>query len=202
MTVIATMSISLDAVGSGENQTEERPFGDIPEGILHRWMFEAAEENRAEIDAILGAGAYIMGRNMFGPIRGVWSGDWTGWWGEEPPYHAPVFVLTHHPRDPLEMAGGTTFHFVTDGIHAAFERSREAAGDRDIHIAGGPSTTNAYLAAGLVDELRLNIAPVALGAGIRLFDGVPRLDLEPLEVRSTPLATHAHYRVSYPDRPA
>jgi len=196
--VVATMSISLDGVGCGENQTLERPFGDMPEGVLHRWMFEQPEENRAERDAILGAGAYIMGRHMFGPIRGEWTGDWTGWWGDEPPYHAPVFVLTHYPREPIEMAGGTTFHFVTDGIHAALDRARDAAGDRAIHVAGGPGTTNAYLAAGLVDELRLNIAPIVVGEGIRLFDGVGRLDLEPLEVRSTPLATHAHYRVGYP----
>lgn len=198
MTVVATMSISLDAVGSGHNQTLERPFGDVGEGTLHRWMLEAPEDNRAEMDAILGAGAYIMGRNMFGPIRGEWTGDWTGWWGEEPPYHAPVYVLTHYPRESIEMAGGTTFHFVTEGIQVALDRAREAAGDRNIHIAGGPGTTNAYLAAGLVDELRLNIAPIVIGAGIHLFDGVPRLDLEPLEVRSTPLATHVHYRVVRP----
>jgi dihydrofolate reductase len=199
MTVVATMSISLDNVGTGLHQTEERPFGDVPEGALHRWMFDTPEENQAEIDAILGAGAYIMGRNMFGPVRGEWDRDWRGWWGPNPPYHAPVFVLTHYPHPSIEMDGGTTFHFVTDGIHAALDRAREVAGDRDIHIAGGPTTTNAYLAAGLVDELALQISPVVLGKGIRLLDGVGRLDLEPIAVRPASLTTHARYRVHYPD---
>lgn len=199
-TVVATMSISLDNVGSGHNQTEERPFGDVPENALHRWMFETPEENRAEMEAIVGAGAYIMGRNMFGPVRGEWDRDWRGWWGPNPPYHAPVFVLTHYPRESIEMEGGTTFHFVTDGIHAALDRARDAAGDLPVHIAGGPSTTNAYLAAGLVDELALQISPVVLGDGLRLFDGVGRLDLEAIAVRGASLATHVRYRVRYPER--
>lgn len=194
-TVIATMSISLDGVGAGRNQTQERPFGDVSPETLHRWMFETPEESRAEIDAIVSAGAYIMGRNMFGPVRGEWSGDWRGWWGDEPPYRAPVFVLTHHPRASIVMAGGTTFHFVTDGIEAALERARDAAGDRSIHIAGGPSTTNAYLAAGLVDELMLQISPVIVGEGIRLFDGVGALPLEQVSVRPVSLATHVRYRI-------
>ncbi|WP_245650340.1 dihydrofolate reductase family protein [Millisia brevis] len=193
--VVATMSVSLDGIGAGHNQTEERPFGDIPEGILHRWMFEAPDENRAEMAALIDAGAFVMGRNMFGPIRGEWSGDWNGWWGPEPPYHAPVFVLTHHPRESLTMAGGTTFHFVTEGIDVALERARAAAGDREVHIAGGPTTVNAYLAAGAIDELRLQIAPVALGVGVRLFDGLPPIELEQLDVRPTSLTTHVHYRV-------
>ena len=109
-------------------------------------------------------GAYVMGRNMFGPIRGAWDEDWRGWWGDEPPYHAPVFVLTHHARDPIEMEGGTTFHFVTDGFDAAFERAQAAAGDRGVDIAGGASTVRQALAAGVVDELTLDIAPVLLGA--------------------------------------
>lgn len=195
MTVVATMAISLDGIGAGDHQTEERPFGDVPENALHRWMFDAPEENKPEIDNILGAGAYIMGRNMFGPVRGEWDRDWRGWWGPNPPYHAPVFVLTHHPREPVEMEGGTTFHFVTDGIHAALERAFEVAGDRPIHVAGGPTTTNAYLGAGLVDELRLNISPAVLGSGLRLLDGVGRLDLEQISGRSTSLVTHVHYRV-------
>lgn len=193
--VIATMSISVDGIGSGHNQTEERPFGDIPVGVLHRWMIETPDENRAEMDAIVSAGAYIMGRNMFGPVRGEWTGDWRGWWGEDPPYHRPVFVLTHHPRASLEMAGGTTFHFVTEGIEAALKRARDAAGDRPVHIAGGPSTTNAYLAAGLVDELMLQIAPVLVGDGLRLFDGVGGVDLEQVAVRPASLVTHVRYRV-------
>ncbi|GAA1465216.1 dihydrofolate reductase family protein [Microbacterium thalassium] len=193
--VIATMTVSLDGIGAGRNQTEQRPFGDIPEGVLHRWMFETPDESTAEIAAIVDAGAFIMGRNMFGPVRGPWAGDWRGWWGPEPPYHAPVFVLTNHPREPLEMAGGTTFHFVTDGIHAALDRAADAAGDRPVHISGGPTTTNAYLAAGLVDELMLQIAPVVLGDGLRLFDGVGEVDLEQISVRPVSLATHVRYRV-------
>ena len=193
--VVATMAISLDGVGAGHNQTEERPFGDVPENALHRWMFEAPEENAPEIDAICAAGAFIMGRNMFGPVRGGWDRDWRGWWGPNPPYHRPVFVLTHHPRASIEMQGGTTFHFVTDGIHAALERAREAAGDLPVHVAGGPSTTNAYLAAGLIDELRLQISPVVLGGGLRLFDGVGRVELETVSIRPVSLTTHVHYRV-------
>jgi dihydrofolate reductase len=199
MTLVrATMSVSLDGFGSGHNQTEERPFGDVPEGALHRWMFETPDENRAEIDLILDAGAYIMGRNMFGPVRGEWSGDWRGWWGPNPPYHTAVFVLTHHPRESIEMEGGTTFHFVTDGIHAALERAKDAAGDRAVHIAGGPSTTNEYLAAGLVDELALQITPVVLGDGLRLFEGVGHLDLEPISTHAASLVTHVNYRVTRP----
>ena len=197
--VIATMSISLDAVGSGHNQTEERPFGDVAPEDLHRWMFDTPDESRAEIDAIVSAGAYIMGRNMFGPVRGEWTGDWRGWWGPNPPYHRPVFVLTHHPRESLEMEGGTTFHFVTDGIHAALERAKDAAGDGTVHIAGGPTTANAYLAAGLVDELMLQISPTVIGGGLRLFDGVGPLELEQISVRPVSLATHVRYRVVRPE---
>ncbi|MET0910389.1 MAG: dihydrofolate reductase family protein [Ilumatobacteraceae bacterium] len=193
--VICTMSISIDGYGTGLNQTEERPFGDIPEDILHRWMVDTPEESPREMEAILGAGAYVMGRNMFGPVRGEWTGDWRGWWGPNPPYHSPVFVLTNHARESLEMEGGTTFHFVTDGIDSALARAREAAGDLPVHIAGGPTTANQYLAAGLVDELRLQIAPVVLGRGERLFDGVPFVELEQLSARPVSLATHVHYRV-------
>ena len=196
--VIATMSISLDGIGAGIHQTEERPFGEVPEGALHRWMFEAPDENRAEIDAIVDAGAFIMGRNMFGPVRGEWDRDWRGWWGPNPPYHSPVFVLTHYPHASIEMEGGTTFHFVTDGIHAALERARDAAGDRPIHVAGGVSTTNAYLAAGLVDELALQISPSIVGGGLRLFDGVGHFGLEQISARQTSLVTHVRYRVVRP----
>jgi dihydrofolate reductase len=196
--VIATMSLSLDGVGAGFNQTEERPFGDVPENALHRWMFETPDENRAEIDGIVSAGAYIMGRHMFGPERGEWTRDWRGWWGPDPPYHAPVFVLTHHPRESIPMEGGTTFHFVTDGIHAALERARDVAGDRTIHVAGGPTTLNQYLAAGLVDELMLQISPSILGEGLRPFEGLASLDLEQVSGRSTSLVTHVRYRVRRP----
>jgi len=135
--------------------------------------------------------------DRFGPIRDDWDLGWRGWWGEDPPYHAPVFVLTHHPRDPLTMQGGTTFTFVTDGIHSALDQAHTAAGDRDVAIAGGAATVNQYLAAGLIDELRTHIAPVTLGAGERLFDGVPPLQLEILAVRAASLATHISYRLPH-----
>ncbi len=138
-----------------------------------------------------------MGRNMFGPVRGGAWGDeqWTGWWGDDPPYHHPVFILTHHPRDPVEMEGGTTFHFVTDGIESALAQARAAAGDGDVVIGGGATTINQYLAAGLIDELRLHIVPLMLGAGTRLFEGVPPLKLEQVKSRAATLVTHVTYRV-------
>ncbi|MEO8282125.1 MAG: dihydrofolate reductase family protein, partial [Pseudarthrobacter sp.] len=126
---------------------------------------------------------------------GAWDVGWRGWWGEEPPYHAPVFVLTHHQREPLEMQGGTTFNFVTEGIEAALDQARNAAGGKDIAVAGGAQTVQQFLSAGLIDELRLHIAPVVLGAGERLFDGVANLTLEPTEVRGSSLVTHVRYRV-------
>jgi len=193
--VVATMSITLDGVAAGVHVTEEQPFGDLPPDTFFRWRTEVSEVNQAAFDAIVSGGAYIMGRHMFGPVTGEWSGDWRGWWGPNPPYHTPVFVLTHYPRASIEMEGGTTFHFVTDGIEAALERARDAAGDRPVHIAGGPSTTNAYLAAGLVDELLLNISPVVAGRGQRLFDGVGALQLEQLSVQPAALVTHVRYRV-------
>jgi dihydrofolate reductase len=157
-------------------------------------MFDTPDENQAEADRVVAAGAFVMGRNMFGPIRGDRDRSWQGWWGENPPYHAPVVVLTH-PRDPLTMQGGTTVTFVTDGIGAALAQARTAAGDRDVAIAGGAATVNQYLVAGLVDELRTHIAPVTLGAGERLFDGVSPLQLELLAVRAASLTTHISYRV-------
>jgi dihydrofolate reductase len=197
--VVATMAISLDGYGAGIHQTEQRPFGEVPEDALHRWMFEAPDENRPEIDAIVDAGAFIMGRNMFGPVRGEWDRDWRGWWGRNPPYHRPVFVLTHYPHESIEMNGGTTFHFVTDGIDAALDRARDAAGEREVHVSGGPTTTNAYLAAGLVDELALQISPSIVGGGLRLFDGVGPLRLEQIAGRRTSLVTHVCYRVLPPE---
>jgi dihydrofolate reductase len=196
--VTSDMSISVDGFAAGTNQRLDAPFGD---GVgddgqrLHRWMFERAEENAAEIEAITAAGAYIMGRNMFGPGRGEWDLDWKGWWGDDPPYHAPVFVLTHHPREPLTMEGGTTYTFVTDGIESALAQAREAAGDKDVAIAGGAATVNQYLAAGLIDELRLHVTPVVVGAGERLLEAVGNFDLELLSARSTDLVTHLRYRV-------
>src|SRR5215470_13336685 len=158
-------------------------------------MFDTPEENEAERNQIVASGAFVMGRNMFGPIRGEWDTNWTGWWGDNPPYHGPVFVLTHHPRPPLTMEGGTTFTFVTDGIDSALDQARKAAGDRTVAIAGGAATINQYLAAGLIDELRTHIAPVTLGAGERLFNGVPPQHLQIVAMRGASLATHITYRV-------
>jgi dihydrofolate reductase len=194
------MSVSIDGFSAGPDQSPDDPLG--RGGLaLHEWHQKAEEHgDPADIrmrDALLSErGAYIMGRNMFGPVRGDWGGeDWRGWWGPEPPYHAPVFVLTHHQRDPIEMAGGTTFHFVTGSFGAALARAREAAGDLDIDIAGGASTVQQALRAGVVDELVLDVVPVTLGAGERLLDGVPGLRLEPAEVAHSPHATHISYRV-------
>jgi dihydrofolate reductase len=187
------MAVSVDGFAAGPNQSEEKPFGDGVDGRMHRWMFEAAEENAAEIEAITAAGAYIMGRNMFTPGRSAWDETWRGWWGDDPPYHAPVFVLTHHAREPLEMEGGTTFTFVTDGPESALRQAREAAGEHDVAIAGGAATVNQYLASSAIDELRLHVVPMILGAGERLFEGVRGVDLEPLGGRRTDLVTHLSY---------
>jgi dihydrofolate reductase len=193
--VTAGIAVSLDGFTAGPNQSLEKPFGDVPEGGLVRWMVEQPEVNAEQRAALTAAKAYVMGRNMFSPGRGEWDLGWKGWWGEDPPYHAPVFVLTHHPREPLPMQGGTTFNFVTDGIESALAQAREAAGDRDVAIAGGAATVNQFLAAGLLDELRLHVTPVLVGAGERLLDKVGSHDLQPLSVRSTELVTHLTYRV-------
>jgi dihydrofolate reductase len=193
--VTCDMSVSVDGFAAGPNQTADKPFGDGPVDRLHQWMFEQPEANAAERDAILASKAFIMGRNMFGPGRGAWDESWKGWWGDEPPYHGPVFVLTHHAREPVEMQGGTTFTFVTDGIQSALAQAREAAGSGDVAIAGGASTVNQYLAAGAIDELRLHVAPVVVGAGERLFDGVGPLSLKRIGVNATDLVTHLTYRV-------
>jgi dihydrofolate reductase len=194
--VTVDISMSVDGFVAGPRQSLDNPLGEGAEDRLHRWMFEEAEANAAELQGITAAGAFIMGRNMFSPGRKDWDLEWKGWWGDEPPYHRPVFVLTHHPRPVLPMSGGTTFTFVTDGIESALAQAREAAGGGDIAIAGGAHTVNQYLAAGLIDELRLHVAPVLLGAGERLFDGVGDLTLEPLGVRGTDLVTHLRYRVT------
>ncbi|OKI56365.1 dihydrofolate reductase family protein [Micromonospora sp. CB01531] len=196
--VTCDLSISSDGYSAGHNQTEERPFGDDGGdgwgNKLHAWIFETAEENRAEVDQMTAASVFVMGRNMFGPVRGEWDREWKGWWGDDPPFHAPVFVLTHYPRDPLPMNGGTTFHFVTDGIESALRQACEAAGDGDVSILGGATTINQYLAAGLIDELRLHIVPLTLGGGTRLFDGVPPLNLEQVKSRAASSVTHVTYR--------
>ena len=193
--VTCDMAMSLDGFVAGPNQSPENPFGEGVNDRLHRWMFDEPDANAEEIAALTAAGAFVMGRNMFGPGRGDWDLEWKGWWGDEPPYHGPVFVLTHHAREPLTMLGGTTFTFVTDGIESALAQARAAAKDQDVAIAGGAGVVSQYLAAGHIDELRVHIAPVVLGAGESLFDGVADVDLEPLDVRGTALVTHVRYRV-------
>jgi dihydrofolate reductase len=197
--VTCDLTISADGYSAGLNQTEERPFGDDGGdgrgGQLHAWMFDTPDENRAEVGQTTAAGAFIMGRNMFGPVRGEWNRQWNGWWGDDPPFHAPVFVLTHHAREPEPMSGGTTYYFVTDGIERALVQAQTAAGGGDVSIHGGATTINQYLAAGLIDELRLHIAPLTLGAGTRLFEGVPSLKLEQVQSRAASAVTHVTYRV-------
>jgi dihydrofolate reductase len=202
------IATSLDGYVAGPGQTAEDPLGEGGEQ-LHEWMLPLAAfreghgREGGEVNASTpiveelfdGVGAGIMGRNMFGP-PGEPDDSWRGWWGEEPPYHMPVYVLTHHARDPLEMRGDTTFYFVTDGIESALEQARQAAGDQDVLVNGGASTINQYLAAGLVDELQLSIAPVILGAGERLFEGVgPDIQLEQLRAVEAPGVAHLKYRV-------
>lgn len=191
------MSISLDGFVAGPDQSLDNPLG--VRGLeLHTWHI--GDKRATEADATAAGwlmrprGAYVMGRNMFGPIRGEWQGDWQGWWGPEPPYHAPVFVLTHHDHAPIKMSGGTTFYFVTDGFDAAYTRASAAAGKGGVDIAGGASTVRQALEAGVVDELTLDIAPVLLGSGERIFDGVESFGMQPVEVLHSPLATHIRYR--------
>ncbi|MET3450249.1 dihydrofolate reductase family protein [Curtobacterium sp. 1544] len=191
------MSISLDGFVAGPDQRRDQPLGRRG-GELHTWHMPGADVGEADRTAagwlMRPRGAYVMGRNMFGPVRGAWDEDWQGWWGAEPPYHAPVFVLTHHPHDPIALEG-TTFHFVTDGFDAAYAQAVEAAGDGGVDIAGGASTVRQALAAGVVDELTLDIAPVLLGSGERIFeDGAEAFDFEPVEVLHSPLTTHVRYR--------
>ena len=196
--VTSGLTISLDGYGAGHNQTFEKPFGDsFDAALLDRWMFAEPEKHKhkKEIDAILDAGAFILGSNMFGPKDRRLNPEWKGWWGSNPPYHAPVFVLSHHPRASIEMEGGTTFHFITDGIESALEKAKAAAGNRDVKIMGGANTINQYLAAGLIDELWLHVAPVTVGSGTRLFEGVSNLKLEPIEISGTGVVTHIRYKV-------
>ncbi|HEY2326239.1 MAG TPA: dihydrofolate reductase family protein [Gaiellaceae bacterium] len=191
------VSISLDGFIAGPDQSIDNPIG--VRGLeLHRWHVEEpfTEADLRVRDALLRpCGAVVMGRNMFGPVRGPWDAGWRGWWGDDPPYHAPVFVLTHYEHESIEMEGGTTFHFVTDGFEVAFERAQAVAGELGVRIAGGASTVRQGFAAGVIDELTLDIAPVLLGAGERLFDGVQDPGLEPVEVIHSPRATHVRYRI-------
>jgi len=196
--VTAHVSVSLDGFAAGPDQSLADPLGVGGEG-LHEWMFAGAGGVDAEVAAemLTGVGAHVMGRRMFGGAMadGRWDPDWRGWWGEEPPYHAPVFVLTHVPCEPLPMEGGTTFHFVTGGFDAALELARAAAGDLDVAIAGGASTVDQAMAAGALDELHLHHAPVLLGAGERLFVDIGDTRLSIVESRAGARATHVRYRV-------
>jgi dihydrofolate reductase len=207
--VRAEISISLDGYGAGPNESHENPLGEGGEG-LHDWVvglkawrephgMEGGEENlSSEIFEELrqNVGAEIMGRAKFGPPEGgPWDDSWTGWWGEDPPFHMPVFVLTHHERDPLTLSD-TTFTFVTDGIGSALAQAKEAAGEADVFLGGGPDSINQYLAAGLVDEVDLHIAPILLGGGKRLLEGVgPDLKLEQLRAVEAPGVAHLKDRV-------
>ncbi len=206
---VHSFAVSLDGYAAGPNQSRADPLG---EGgtRLHEWVFETRSGRRMQgmdvgeegIDdefvaqGDLGIGATIMGRNMFGPIRGAWGNDpWTGWWGDDPPYHHPVFVLTHHPRPSIPMQGGTTFHFVEDGIEAALERALDAADGNDVRLGGGVATVQQYLRAGLIDDLHLTIVPVLLGVGERLFDhldGGP-YGYECVELACSPAVAHVRF---------
>jgi dihydrofolate reductase len=190
------MMMSLDGYSAGPEQSPENPFG-IGGMQLTEWI---ADADQSFLDArFANAGATVMGRNMFGGGPGPWGDDpWPGYWGDEPPYHHPVFVLTNHAREPLEMKGGTTFHFVTDGIEAALERAREAAAGKDVSLGGGAATVQQYLAAGLVDEMTISVVAVFLGRGERLFDalGDEPPKLEQVETIEAPGVTHIRYRVA------
>ena len=182
----SAFSITLDGFSAGPNQTKETPLG-VGGLEMMDWMFptqsfmqmqrkdggETGVDNEFVVKAMTGNGAWILGRNMFSPSRGSWPDDgWKGWWGDEPPYHVPTYVLTHYPREPIEMKGGTTFHFVTDGIHSALEQAKAAAGDKDIRIGGGPETVRQYLNERLIDELHLALRPIFLGKGETIFEGL------------------------------
>jgi dihydrofolate reductase len=192
--VTCDLAVSVDGFVAGPRQSVDDPIG-VGGMRLHEWHFEPQGEDRRIVEEWQGGvGAYVMGRNMFGPGRGEWDLDWTGWWGEEPPYGVPVLVLTHHPCESVQV-GATTFHFVTDGVESAVAQAREAAGDLTVAIAGGASTVNQCLAAGLIDQLHLHVVPITLGEGERVFDAVPPLDLEPVQVVASPGVTHLKYRV-------
>ena len=207
-----SITTSLDGFVAGPNQSVDNPIGEG--GLsLHEWVFPTKTframtgETGGEIginDDVLregfeNIGATIMGRNMFGPVRGPWGPDpWKGWWGDNPPYHHPVFVLTHHWREPLAMQGGTTFHFVTEGIEFALAQARKAAGSKDVTLGGGASIIQQYLTAGLLDELEMHVVPRLLGRGERLLDHLDadKIKLEPLRTREGPGVTHLKYRVT------
>lgn len=203
-------AVSLDGFGAGPDQSLDNPLG-VGGMNLHQWFLPTRTFQKMQGNAdgttgvdndfaergMQGLGAWILGRNMFGPIRGDWpDNQWKGWWGDNPPYHTPVFVLTHHARPSIEMAGGTTFHFVTDGIHAALQRAKDAAGGLDVRLGGGPATVRQYLQAGLIDEMHVAISPVLLGCGESLFAGIDVLKLgyRCTEHVATPAAMHVVLR--------
>jgi dihydrofolate reductase len=214
---VHNFAMSVDGYVAGPHQSIDNPLG-VGGRRLHDWVFATrfgremiGEEGGDEgvdhqflIRGVVGIGATVMGRNMFGPIRGSWNDDeWKGWWGDEPPYHHPVFVLTHHAREPIPMKGGTTFNFVTDGIESALAQAFDAAGGQDVRLGGGASTVRQYLRAGLLDELHLAIVPILLGGGERLFDdvGPDGLDgapdgLECVEFVSSPAVAHVRFAKS------
>jgi dihydrofolate reductase len=206
------ISVSLDGFVAGPNQSEENPLGEGGEQ-LHEWVVklaawrrphgrEGGETNASSAvfeGAVENVGATVMGRNMFGGGPGPWGEEpWGGWWGDEPPFHTPVFVLTHHEREPLEKDGGTTFHFVTDGIESALEQAKEAAGGKDVALGGGADVARQYLAAGLIDEMLLNVVPVLLGDGARLLEGLDpaAVGLEQVRVIEAPGVAHLEYRLA------
>jgi dihydrofolate reductase len=187
--------MTLDGFVAGNNMTLKEPFGDAPPQLFHSWQFDEPEKHKTERDALTSAGAFIMGRNMFGLPELQSDASWKGWWGDNPPYHAPVFVLSHSEHEPIVMEGGTTFTFVTDGIESAMRQAKAAAGTKDVAIAGGANVINQYLVADLIDELWLHITPVTIGSGQRLFKDTPGIKLKPLEVRTTDLVTHIKYAI-------
>jgi len=205
---VSSFAVSIDGFGAGPNQDLDNPIG-VGGVALMDWFFptrtwqhmhgheggETGVDDEIAAQGLAGLGAWILGRNMFGPVRGPWPDEsWKGWWGDEPPYHTPVFVLTHHPRRPLRMAGGTEFRFVTDGMHSALRQAREAAGDRDIRLGGGVSTIRQFLRAGLLDELHLAMRPVLMGAGEALFADIdlPALGYEAVKHVAGVRATHVY----------
>ena len=190
-----SIAVSLDGYVAGPNQRFEKPMGDIPDNLLHHWMFDEPEKHKIELDSLTDAGAFIMGKNMFVPQDKRNDAEWNGWWGDTPPYHAPVFVLTNQAQESIVMEGGTTFNFVTNGIVSALDKAKLVAGDKDISIAGGANTINQYLAAGLLDEVWLHMVPVVVGAGAKLFENTPGVQLKPLETRTTDIVTHIRYEV-------
>ena len=204
------ISVSLDGFTAGPDPSEQDPLG-VGGEALHEWVVKLAAwraphglpggvvdaSSPVMEEAVTNVGATVMGRNMFGGGPGPWdeSSPWNGWWGDDPPFHTPVFVLTHHARESVEMQGGTTFHFVTEGIESALQQAREAAGDRDVMIGGGAATIQQYLAAGLVDEFYLHIVPLLLGGGERLLDNIGALKVEQVRAIEAPGVTHIKYRV-------